>query len=117
MSDLIEEIRGRLLNDYGQTATPASDAISDVSDLLDMVDQLTRWKNEALPVISGLQELGRALDLQLGRSITGPEALAAVEQLQKSHEHDGREIARLREEVRRARVTAAQTRLGSPRKD
>jgi len=79
------------------------------------IERLTRWKNEALPVISGLQELGRALDLQLGRSITGPDALAAVEQLQKSHEHDGREIARLREEVRRARVEAAAARVkGKP---
>jgi hypothetical protein len=73
---------------------------------------LRRWKNEAMPVMDGLQELGRALDIPLGHSITGPDALAAVEQLQESHEHDGREIARLREEVRRARVTATQARLG-----
>lgn len=108
----IDDIRGRLLADYGQTATPATDAIHDVRELLAEVETLTRWKNEAMPVMDGLQELGRALDIPLGHSITGPDALAAVEQLQKSHEHDGREIARLREEVRRARVAAAQARLG-----
>lgn len=75
------------------------------------VNRLQRWKDEAMPVMDGLQELGRALDIPLGHSITGPDALAAVQDLQKSHESDGREIARLREEVRRARVNAAQTRL------
>lgn len=42
---------------------------------------LLRWKAEALPVLDGLQELGRALDLPLGIRITGPQALAAVERL------------------------------------
>lgn len=42
---------------------------------------LTRWKDEALPVIDGLQELGRALDLPLGVRITGPAALEAVRKL------------------------------------
>jgi hypothetical protein len=37
-------------------------------------DGLEGWKEQALPVISGLQELGRALGIRLGRSITGPEA-------------------------------------------
>lgn len=42
-------------------------------------DRLQRWKDEALPVIDGLQELGRALGLRLGTSITGPEAIKAAE--------------------------------------
>jgi hypothetical protein len=44
-------------------------------------DALARWKAEALPVIAGLQELGRALDLPLGVTITGPMALQAVARL------------------------------------
>lgn len=39
---------------------------------------LRRWKAEALPVIGGLQELGRALGLPLGTQITGPEAVEAA---------------------------------------
>lgn len=45
------------------------------------VDRLRRWKAEAIPVIMGLQDLGRALDLRLGENITGPAALAAVNRL------------------------------------
>lgn len=100
----IEEIRARYTPDDGWFT-------HDIATLLAEVDRLTRWKNEALPVIDGLQELGRALDIPLGHSITGPDALVAVQQLQDTARHDAREIARLREEVRRARVTAAQTRL------
>jgi hypothetical protein len=44
-------------------------------------DQLRRWKDEALPVIAGLQELGRALGLRLGVTITGPEGVKAAEEL------------------------------------
>ena len=34
-------------------------------------DELRRWKAEALPVLSGLQELGKALGLPLGSRTTG----------------------------------------------
>jgi hypothetical protein len=44
-------------------------------------DGLARWKAEALEVIGGLQELGKALDLRLGERITGPAALVAVKKL------------------------------------
>lgn len=148
----IDDIRGRLLtNHYELTGSPATAAINDVRELLAEVDQLARWKNEAMPVMDGLQELGRALDIPLGHSITGPDALAAVQKLRDTldrknrdieqlrigiggvqedkrraianltkerndardqNQHDAREIARLREEVRRARVAAAQARLG-----
>lgn len=47
----------------------------------DEIERLTRWKAEALPVLDGLQELGKALGLPLGERITGPAALAAVEAL------------------------------------
>jgi hypothetical protein len=45
------------------------------------VASLARWKEEAMPVMDGLQELGKALRLPLGQRITGPAALEAVQQL------------------------------------
>lgn len=49
-----------------------------VRDLLAVVDEqqpeldrLQRWKGEAIPVMLGLQDLGRALDIPLGTRITG----------------------------------------------
>lgn len=44
-------------------------------------DELARWKAEAIPVLDGLQEIGKALDLPLGTQITGPQALGAIEVL------------------------------------
>ena len=41
----------------------------------DEVAHLRRWKAEALPVMSGLQELGRALGVGLGKSITARESV------------------------------------------
>ena len=48
---------------------------------LDELQRLRRWKAEATPVILGLQDLGRALDVPLGRSITAEIALQRAEQL------------------------------------
>lgn len=59
-------------------------------------DELRRWKTEALPVLDGLQELGKALGLPPGSRITGPEALAAVERLTRERDEARAEIARLR---------------------
>ena len=53
-------------------------------------DELRRWKAEALPVLDGLQELGKALGLPLGSRITGTEALAAVERLTRERDDDRR---------------------------
>lgn len=36
---------------------------------------LTRWKEQALMVMSGLQDLGEALDVPLGHHITGAESI------------------------------------------
>ena len=44
-------------------------------------DALAAWKAGALPVLDGLQELGRALGLPLGERITGPNAVASAEQI------------------------------------
>lgn len=41
-------------------------------------DQLRRWRAEAMPVLAGLQHLGRALGLPLGEVITGPRAAAVA---------------------------------------
>lgn len=51
------------------------------NDAIGERDRLQRWKDEALPVLEGLQELGKALDLPLGERITGPAALDAVNDL------------------------------------
>jgi hypothetical protein len=45
------------------------------------IDRLQRWMDEAIPVLGGLQKLGRALGLRLGTSITGEEAVRAAERL------------------------------------
>lgn len=78
-----------------------------VDRLLTQADRLQSWKDDALPVIFGLQDLGRALDIPLGHSITGPiaveraqallaerdAALALLQQVRELHhvtcEHDG----------------------------
>lgn len=48
------------------------------SEVVVELDQLRRWKAEALPVIAGLQEVGRALGLRLGENITGRIAVDAA---------------------------------------
>lgn len=45
------------------------------------IQQLQRWKEEAMPVMDGLQELGKALRIRPGERITGPAALEAVQKL------------------------------------
>lgn len=47
---------------------------------VDEIDRLRRWKEEALPVMHGLQDLGRACGVPLGASITAG-AIAEVERL------------------------------------
>ena len=54
--------------------------------LVKQVESLERWKVEAIEVMSGLRELGRALGLGLGVQITGPAALAEVERLTAERE-------------------------------
>ena len=60
------------------------------------VERLARWKSEALPVMDGLQELGRSLGLILGDSITGPKAHAAAEALKSRATTAEATIARVR---------------------
>ena len=61
------------------------------------VERLARWKSDALPVMDGLQELGRSLGLILGDSITGTKAHAAAEALKSRAESAEATIARVRE--------------------
>ncbi len=61
------------------------------------VERLARWQSDALPVIDGLQELGRSLGLILGDSVTGPKAHAAAEALKSRAESAEATIARVRE--------------------
>ena len=70
-------------------------AREDVPWLVDQVESLERWKVEALEVMSGLRELGKALGLGLGVQITGPAALAEVTRL--TAERDALAAAHARE--------------------
>ncbi len=62
--------------DYIAAADPAT-----ILALIAEVRRLQRWKTEALPVLDGLQELGKALSIPLGKRITGPDAVQAAERL------------------------------------
>lgn len=53
--------------------------------------RLRRWKVEALTVMAGLQDLGRALGVPLGASITGPQAGEAARALRERAEKAERE--------------------------
>ena len=75
-ADRLAEIKAR-----AEDATP-----EDVPWLVDQVESLERWKFEAIEVMSGLRELGKALGLGLGVQITGPAALAEVARLTAERE-------------------------------
>lgn len=68
-----------------------------LAELLAEVESLARWKTEALPVIAGLQELGAALGIRLGKRITGPDALGAVQALTERAEKAEQAIQRVRD--------------------
>ena len=70
-------------------------AREDVPWLVEQVEGLERWKVEAIEVMSGLRELGKALGLGLGVQITGTAALAEVERL--TAERDALAAAHARE--------------------
>ena len=59
-------------------------------------ESLRRWKDEALPVLDGLQQLGDVLRLPLGSQITGPEALTAAARLIRERDELRAEVERLR---------------------
>ena len=75
-------------------------ARTDVPALLAEVERLARWKAEALPVLVGLQELGRALGLPLGERITGQSAAEAAQALLARAEKAERAFRKLRSESR-----------------
>lgn len=59
-------------------------------------DRLAHWKAEALPVLDGLQEIGKALNLPLGQRITGPQALKAIEALLAERDRLAAAVERVR---------------------
>lgn len=61
------------------------------------VERLADWKASALPVMDGLQELGKSLGLPLGALITGPLAFAASAALNDRAETAEATIDRVRE--------------------
>ena len=64
----------------GATWQAARDAET-IAGLEGEVERLTQWKDEALPVMAGLQDLGRILGVRLGTSITGESAAQAARAL------------------------------------
>lgn len=74
--------KGLTLPEAVRTVEPKCDALPTAEKAEAERDRLARWKAEALPVLDGLQEIGKALDLQPGAWITGPQALEAIEALQ-----------------------------------
>ena len=67
----------------------------DVPWLVDQVESLERWKVEAIEVMSGLRELGKALGLGLGVQITGPAAQAEVARLTAERDALAAQVARV----------------------
>ena len=61
-------------------------APEDIRALIAEVKRLEAWKREAVTVMGGLQELGKALGLPLGEQVTGPEALAKAKELKESRD-------------------------------
>ena len=72
-------------------------ACEDVGWLVEQVERLEHWKFEALEVMSGLRELGKALGLGLGVQITGPAALAEVARLTAERDALAAQVARVEE--------------------
>ena len=72
-------------------------AREDVGWLVEQVERLEHWKFEALEVMSGLRELGKALGLGLGVQITGPAALAEVARLTAERDALAAQVARVEE--------------------
>lgn len=62
-------------------------------------DRLARWKAEALPVMAGVQELGRALGVDLGEIITARESVDLALDLRNERDAARAEVAALRERV------------------
>lgn len=57
-------------------------------------ERLTKWKTEALPVLTGLQELGRALGIGLGKRITSRDAVDAALDLRNERDKALAEVKR-----------------------
>lgn len=79
---MTDDVRRRARNTALILSTAGQQRAADVvTELLAEADRLQHWKDEALPVIFGLQDLGRALRIPLGQSITGPMAVERAREL------------------------------------
>lgn len=75
------KVPGCLSNGYVEGGIPM-DQIKWADDApLRELEKLRAWKAEALQVMAGIQEIGRALGLPPGVEIHGEHALAAIEKL------------------------------------
>lgn len=59
-------------------------------------ERMREWKAEALPVMAGLQDLGRVLGVGLGQSITGEAGAAKARALMAERDAARAEVAALR---------------------
>lgn len=75
-----------------------------VDELRAEVERLRQWKAQATEIILDLQDLGKALHLPLGASITGTAATEAVKRLTARAEAAEAEAQELRERLGRVQV-------------
>ena len=71
------------------------------------VEALRRWKAETMPVLAGLQEVGQALGVQLGRQITSRETVDAALDLRNERDAAVAEAERVRASIAAERQEAA----------
>lgn len=71
------------------------------------VEDLRRWKAEAMEVMSGLQEVGKALGVRLGERITARATIDRALDLRNERDAAVAEAERLRESIEAERQEAA----------
>ena len=99
------------------TTEPTPEAVADMDRLREEVERLRRWKMEASEVILGLQDLGKALGVPLGRSITGPLAAEIAGELRVRTEKAEAKVTRV-EALRDAEIAdVIESRVRSARGD
>lgn len=76
------------------------DDTGEVAKLRAERDRLQQWKDEAAPVLIGLQDLGKALGVPLGKRITGELAAEQARTLKAARDRAVAETAALRNAVR-----------------
>lgn len=91
---------------------------TEIARLQHEVEQLSKWKQEALPLLAGLQDLGAALGTPLGTLVTGPLALQHATMLKARAEAAETERDLVRRAALHPKIKAAlHPKLRTPRAD